>query len=209
MKLNSKLFDSVRIKPRRAERSKPEENLCAWDGCDRPGEYKAPKGWRAAGEFHSFCLEHVRKYNQTFDYFDGADNDKIAEIMRKAAQTGERPTWGAGVNAKGKSRPRSGKVRDFTGSRMHDPHGVFARLARRKGAGDPQPQKRRQLAEPDRRAFETLGLDGVQPTEEIKKAYKVLVKKHHPDANGGDKASEERLRAIILAYTHLKQKGFV
>ena len=35
------------------------------------------------------------------------------------------------------------------------------------------------------------------------------MKIHHPDANGGDKTSEERLRAIIAAYSHLKQKGFV
>ena len=35
----------------------------------------------------------------------------------------------------------------------------------------------------------------------------VLVKQHHPDANGGDSASEEKLREIIQAYNHLKQSG--
>ncbi len=45
--------------------------------------------------------------------------------------------------------------------------------------------------------------------DEIKKAYKDLVKKHHPDINGGDKSSEERLRNIVTAYNHLKSKGFV
>ena len=61
----------------------------------------------------------------------------------------------------------------------------------------------------DRQALETLGIKGRVPSDEIKQAYKRLVKVHHPDANGGNKASEERLRAIIAAYAHLKTKGFV
>ena len=63
----------------------------------------------------------------------------------------------------------------------------------------------------DERAFmaAVLGFKAGAKSEEIKKAYKALVKIHHPDANGGDKTSEERLRAIIAAYSHLKQKGFV
>jgi DnaJ-class molecular chaperone len=65
------------------------------------------------------------------------------------------------------------------------------------------------LHELDRRSFETLGFSAYAKSDEIKKAYKALVKIHHPDANGGDKTSEERLRSIIAAYTHLKQKGFV
>ena len=65
------------------------------------------------------------------------------------------------------------------------------------------------LHEPDRRALEALGFHGHAKAEEIKTAYKKLVKIHHPDANGGDKSSEERLRSIIAAYTHLKAKGFV
>ena len=65
------------------------------------------------------------------------------------------------------------------------------------------------LHENDRRAFETLGFTGYAKAEDIRIAYKNLVKKHHPDANGGDKSSEDRLRAVIAAYTHLKTKGFV
>ncbi len=61
----------------------------------------------------------------------------------------------------------------------------------------------------DRAAFEVLGLEGRKPSNDIKSAYKALVKLHHPDANGGDKGSEDRLRNIISAYNHLKQRGFV
>jgi DnaJ-class molecular chaperone len=42
---------------------------------------------------------------------------------------------------------------------------------------------------------------------EIKAQYKALVKRHHPDANGGDRGSEDKLREIIQAYNYLKQVG--
>jgi DnaJ-class molecular chaperone len=74
---------------------------------------------------------------------------------------------------------------------------------------DPKKKREKRLTTADRQAFEVLGFEGSKPTAEIKAAYKSLVKLHHPDANGGDRGSEDRLRAIITAYTHLKQKGFV
>ena len=58
------------------------------------------------------------------------------------------------------------------------------------------------------KAFETLGLDGSAGSDDIKTRYKALVKKHHPDANGGDRSSEERFRAVVQAYQLLKQSGF-
>jgi len=211
MKLDSKLFDSIRVKPRHAERVERQIMPCAWAGCDKPGLYKAPKGWRAAGEFHAFCLEHVRHYNQAFDYYDGVSDDKLDEMLHKAAKTGERPTWGLGSNptGRGKPRPRAAKAHDFSGRRFGDPLNVFARFNRFQGKANPIHEREKKLAENDRRALETLGLDGFPESGVIKKTYKALVKRHHPDANGGSKASEDRLRAIIAAYTHLRQKGLV
>ena len=65
------------------------------------------------------------------------------------------------------------------------------------------------LSEVPPKAVTVFSAHGVAKSVEIKAAYKTLVTIHHPDANGGDKSSEERLRAIIAAYTHLKTKGFV
>jgi DnaJ domain len=213
MKLNSKIFDGIRIKPRRASRAEPERVVreCAWKGCDLPGLYRAPKGHRADGEYHSFCLEHVRAYNKSFNYFAGLSPEEIeARLMRDAA-TGERPTWRMGTNGEARAAGRSGGAqgqRDASGRRFSDPLNIFARYARHSSQDAPIPRQKR-LVEPDRRAFEALGLDGWYPATDIKRAYKDLVKKHHPDANGGDRASEDRLRAVIAAYTHLKTKGFV
>jgi curved DNA-binding protein CbpA len=40
----------------------------------------------------------------------------------------------------------------------------------------------------------------------VKAKYKELAKRHHPDANGGNKASEETLKSINLAYATLRGK---
>ncbi len=59
-----------------------------------------------------------------------------------------------------------------------------------------------------RKAFEALGLEADATTVEIKSRFKALVKRHHPDANGGDRSTEDRLREIIQAYNYLKSIGF-
>jgi len=47
-------------------------------------------------------------------------------------------------------------------------------------------------------------LTGPVTLHEVKARYKELVKRHHPDTNGGDKEAEERLKLINQAYTTLK-----
>ena len=42
----------------------------------------------------------------------------------------------------------------------------------------------------------------------LKARYKVLVKLHHPDAHGGDKVAEEKLKIINQAYATLKASYF-
>ena len=205
MKFESKLFDTVRIRPRRAEEPRVAAPPCAWEGCEEPGLYRAPKGNRAEGQYHNFCLEHVRHYNTAFNFFAGMEAEDIAAQVSRSAQTDGRPTWGLG------SKPGAGPAQPrphARGQRFHDPLHVFARYQRAQSRSPAAP-KARNLLEPDRRAFEALGLEGGAPASEIKRAYKSLVKIHHPDANGGDRSSEERLRTIIMAYTHLKNAGFV
>ena len=111
------------------------------------------------------------------------------------------------TNPNGPKMYRTARPDDQT-RRFNDPLHVFARY-RRAQAKTPGAEREIKLHELDRRALETLGFSGNAKAVEIKQAYKALVKIHHPDINGGDKSSEERLRAIIAAYTHLKTKGFV
>lgn len=207
MKLDSKLFDAIRIRPRHHEAEpKVEAPACAWEGCGEPGLYKAPKGPRAEGQYHLFCLEHVRHYNTTFNFFAGMSADEIDAHVTRTAETDGRPTWGLGAKP-GEAKPNRPKVH-ARGSRFHDPFGVFAR-SQRFQQRTPQQERVKPVGALDKRALETLGLAPGVKSDDIKKAYKALVKIHHPDANGGDRSSEDRLRAIISAYTQLKKSGLV
>jgi DnaJ-class molecular chaperone len=60
----------------------------------------------------------------------------------------------------------------------------------------------------ERKALHALGLEDTASGPEIKARFKELVKRHHPDANGGDRGSEDKLREIIQAYNYLKSAGF-
>jgi DnaJ domain len=206
MKLDSKLFDAIRIKPRREEKVHADVPPCGWEGCDQAGLYKAPKGHRSEGQYHHFCLEHVRHYNNAFNFFSGMKPEEMDDYAHASASASGRATFRAG--AAPKMRHNSTQKRTADARRFADPLHIFARYARSQKR-DPGQARVKPLLEQDRRAFETLGFQAHVPAEEIKKAYKALVKIHHPDANGGDKGSEDRLRAIIAAYSHLKTKGFV
>jgi hypothetical protein len=209
MKLDSKYFDRIRVRPRHEEAApKPQVPCCGWEGCELPGLYRAPKGNRASGEYHNFCLEHVRHYNQVFNFFAGMSVDEMEAYLKREQDTDGRPSWGIGgkPEAGGPQMPRG--FTNANGRRNADPLHVFARYRRYQQRG-PQPERARPVNELDRRALEVLGFGGYAKAADIKVAYKRLVKIHHPDANGGDKGSEERLRRIIAAYTHLKTKGFV
>ena len=51
-----------------------------------------------------------------------------------------------------------------------------------------------------------LGLSWPTTLDEVKARYKELAKRHHPDANGGDRDAEERLKAINLAYAAVRSR---
>jgi hypothetical protein len=206
MKLQSKLFDTIRIKPRREEKPAPVEHACDWEGCELAGEYRAPKGHRSEGQYHHFCLEHVRHYNTAFNFFAGMDKDELEEALHAPPKAESRSSFATGnPNMRG---ARAARENLRPGDKFGDPFGVFARYRHRQ-AQKPAAERVKPLHEQDRRALETLGLIGHAKSDDIKRAYKTLVKIHHPDANGGDKSSEERLRTIISAYSHLKKTGFV
>ena len=48
--------------------------------------------------------------------------------------------------------------------------------------------------------YQTLGVERTASAEDIKKAYRHLARKHHPDLNPGDKAADERFKQVQEAY---------
>jgi DnaJ domain len=198
MNLNSRLFDRIRVKPAERPIEATPATPCSHPDCKAEGVFRAPKGREHEGEYFSFCKDHVREYNASYDYFRGMDDASMAKF-RQADAIGHRPTWKLGTRA--------------AAAGQHVDETVFAeaRAARRRGARGKAPQteaapRYNALA---LKALMTLELDGEATQARIKARYKDLVKRHHPDANGGDRSSEDKLREIIQAYNYLRANKLV
>jgi hypothetical protein len=202
MKFDSPLFDSVRVKPSKDRRVKSSGPACEWVGCADKGIHRAPKGRGREKEYWHFCLAHVRHYNQNYNFFAGMGDDAVL-AYQKDALTGHRPTWKMGTGKRGSQADLGG---------AGDPLGIIREINGRAGASsrpdpDHKPQQRI-VRNVERKALETLGLEASATAVEVKTRFKALVKRHHPDANGGDRSSQDRLVEIIQAYNYLKTAGF-
>ena len=73
-----------------------------------------------------------------------------------------------------------------------------------------EPGENRRVLKPlEKKSLAALHLPETASKDEIKARFKELVKRHHPDANGGDTRSADTLREIIQAYNYLKKAGLV
>ena len=200
MKIDSSLFDRIRVKPEKDRRVKTGGPACQWAGCKEKATHRAPKGRENEKDYWRFCLEHVRQYNQSYNFFKGM-NDAAVMAYQKDSITGHRPTWKMGT---GKTQARA-DFRAFGGSA--DPFGFFGEglKAEQKARADAA----RPVRNAERKALDTLGLDASATKHQVKMRFKELVKRHHPDANGGDRSTEDRLVAVIQSYNYLKSVGFV
>lgn len=197
MNLNSPLFDKIRSKPV-AEDVRPEDGpSCDHAGCRRKGEFRAPKGRDHEGEFFRFCLDHVREYNQSYNYFAGM-SDAAVQSYQKDALTGHRPTWNVGVAG----------IAPGTESKVDAATLLRARIERLRRAREAASQgSKRVVGKMALKALETLGLDDTADKSIVRRRFKELAKRLHPDLNEGDRSREEKLRAIIDAYNYLKTVG--
>jgi hypothetical protein len=213
MDFSSKDYDRIRASRRRKSTGRGNgggasseapviERTCAADGCDEPAEYRAPKGRGKEGQYHWFCLEHVREYNKNYNYFAGMSDDEVIAWQRDAV-TGHRRTSPIGLRGAENRGARAARAA-FDGV-IDDPLGLFGGEAA--GATPPEPERRKPKG-PERDALEVMGLHHEASKEAIKSRYKTLVKRHHPDANQGDRSSEERLRNVINAYNVLRRAGY-
>lgn len=199
MKFDSPLFDRIRVKPDKDRSLRKEGPACQWAGCRERATHRAPKGRGRDKDYWHYCIEHVRQYNQNYNFFAGMKDDQVA-AYQKDALTGHRPTWKMGT---GKRSARA----DMGGA--DDVMGVFEEIHGRSTRGGPSKKsENRVIRNVERRALETLGLEVGATNVEVKARFKILVKRHHPDANGGDRSSEDRLVEIIQAYNYLKSAGF-
>jgi hypothetical protein len=208
MNLNSPFFDRIRTAREPEEEARPQERRCDHPGCRAKGEFRAPMGRGREGQFHLFCIEHVKAYNASYNYFAGMGDDAVAAYQKDAA-IGHRPTWKLGANAREARVKNEGAARTGRRARQPEPdtNDFFGLFGDRFGARKAPVEEARPLTEPTRKALDALDIAHTATKDEIKARYKELVKRFHPDANGGDRSREARLTEIVNAYNHLKRSG--
>jgi hypothetical protein len=208
MSTNSPLFDRIRVKPDQDRRLRTELPACEWPDCKASATHRAPKGRLRASEYWRFCLDHVREYNNSYNFFAGMSDEAVARYQ-KDDLTGHRPTWKMGSVGGQRATKRGRPGSRSTAWTAEDPFSLFGEgIGRGANGHAPGTAEARKIFNAQRRALDVLGLEGDAKRADIKARFKMLVKRHHPDANGGDRGSEERLREIIAAYNYLKSAGF-
>lgn len=185
----------IRIKPDVKPGPASAPRCCARPDCQNEGTHRVPKSRDNLDEHLWFCLEHARAHNESWDYFIGMSEDEI-EAFRVAAVIGHRPTWPLG-------RRGAGTYKEPQSHTYQDPFGVFTETVEKNRPRAPQ----RQLTKLQMQSLEMLDLDAGATLHQIKARYKELVKRFHPDANGGDRGAEERLKQVIKAYGILRAAG--
>lgn len=178
----------------------PAPPACAWPGCAELGPYRAPVSPERIAEYQWFCLDHVRIYNRSWNYYVGMSDAEMEAHIRSDG-TWNRPTWPLGDGPLADKAGRSGRAdaKAYRLDGLSDPFGVLNGQFHG-GTVAPPPE----LTPAEKRAFSVLGLAFPATFEEVKARYKTLVKRHHPDANHGAKDAEERLKRINEAYRTLK-----
>ena len=165
--------------------------VCDHPNCEAVGEFRAPRSRSELNQFYWFCLEHVREYNAAWNYYADMDDAAVEAEIRKDI-VWQRPTWPLGT------RPGA------SGAPFHDPLSLLG-----EGATDPRADREAQvqmqnLSSDEREALSVLGLVAPITKADVKHRYKLLAKTLHPDANGGDRKAEDRLKSVNHAYTTLK-----
>lgn len=194
-------FIDIRVRPPVDEEDredvtalKPGERACEHPGCRLAGSTRAPKSRDLLGEHYWFCRAHAGEYNRSWNFFAGMSEDEVRARISDDLTSGGRPTWP--FKASPKSREASA-ARGF----FRDPFNLFAgsAQARERAARD------RSLGRLEMQALADLDLEPVVERAAIRARYAELVKRCHPDANGGDRSAEHKLQRVIRAYKTLRK----
>ncbi|MBV8685631.1 MAG: J domain-containing protein [Alphaproteobacteria bacterium] len=173
---------------------------CAHPGCDEAGEFRAPGEARpdfdGPGQWRWLCLDHVREFNARYNYFSGMSTDEI-EAAQNPYGGWDRETR-AFATGGADAPPRWA---DFA-----DPLDAIGARFRRAPAGEAPRGDGRELSGEDRRNLKTLGLAADADRRGLRRRYAELLRRYHPDHNGGDRSHEGTLQAVIEAYTRLKSR---
>lgn len=171
--------------------------ICAHPDCTLEAEYPAPADPKNYKKRIYFCLEHVKEYNKKWNGLEGMSSDEI--FTMQVGGHWDRPTWKMGLESKSYKTATAHQ-------RTQDPYSMFGeRTQDPKTRREPPPEEPHKRTVPGqiRRACETLGVSSLKDMEAIKKAYRALVKKHHPDINKDAEDAGKRIKELNDAYKTL------
>ena len=211
-------FVDIRVRPPKAGEAeqaddvyalKPGERRCDHPECSMPGSARAPKSRDLMNEHYWFCQPHAAEYNRNWNFFAGMSEGEIRARQEAEQTTGGRPTWD--FKASRMSREAASFTASFSRGKggYQDPFNMFGHGGFGPGASKPAPEPARRLGKLERNALADLDLDENAEGPAIRARYTELVKRCHPDANGGDRSAEHKLQRVIKAYQALRKAGMV
>jgi hypothetical protein len=181
-----------------------ESHECEAVGCSEPGEFRAPgargPGFDGPGDWRWFCLDHVRLFNSSYDWFEGMSADEILAAQHPSASWANSSTTRAfRADAGAGGVPRWADFDDPL-----DAIGARANDIRRRAAGRAEYAR---FTPPEREALTTMGLQPDVDRPALRRRYSELVRRYHPDRNGGDRSHEARLGRVVEAYQLLRRSA--
>ena len=152
-------------------------------------------------------MPHAGEYNRNWDYFAGMSEAEVRKVQ-EARLTGDRPTWE--FKASRFSREAASfSAKAGTGQGYSDPFGMFGAAKARATAEAEASDRFRRMGKLERKALAELDLQDTADSTGIRTRYLELVKRCHPDTNGGDRSTEAKLQRVLKAYKTLKSAGLV
>jgi hypothetical protein len=168
---------------------------CDFDKCAEKGEFKAPKSRKLLNDYFYFCLNHIKEYNKSWDFYKGMTVNQIENSMRSDT-VWDRPSWPLKGNYKNVFDEYNEYVDDF----IKNDDDRFKESYFKNKLSDEA------LTLEENQALKNLELKMPISLEKIKKNYKKLVKIFHPDVNGNNKKAEEKFKQINESYKSLLKK---
>ena len=166
------------------------ENICDWKNCKSIGKFKAPKEKDNSKNFRWFCLEHIKEFNKSWDYFSDMSENQILDFIRSDI------TWHKPTQSFGSS---DNFFNILWNDALNNQQGLFKKLLDKKN------NKIKKFTAEDIKAFNVMNIEVGTIWPKIQSKFKILVKKFHPDMNAGNKKFEDKLKTITLAYSQLKE----
>ncbi len=160
-----------------------------------------PHGFDGPGEWRWFCLEHVREFNAGYDWFEGMSAEEILFAQSPIAgwQTESRtfrPT--AGIH----DTPRWADYADPLDAISARARGIKSRAER-----EARNAMSGRFSREEAQALEVMGLGSDTDRTRLRRRYSELVRRYHPDRNGGDRRHEAQLTAVVDAYQLLRKSA--